>query len=525
MPPPSTSTGSTRGPRLLYLLIASLPFSDFLQTGIVAFSAAPVMGDLAASPEEYSSVATLYAVVAIGMIALHRQLLERLGWRRLMQGSSVFFAVGALVCGASDKLTSFALGRVLMALGCASFLTAGRVLVNHIPPSPQRFTGIKFFAAGLAWGGVAGPWLASAALAAQSWRLAFFALLAPAATIFILAGSTLTNTLTARVTANIPPPKSLLVVIGGSFLLLHALQRSNYDFFNDARLLYAGATLAVVALTAFIRLSRVDTAAPISFRPLAQRRYLLGLGVFALCYLLLGANNTMLPVLLQRVLGLPLEVVGRYMGIGSLAGVASWIVASRLLPRQPGPTRYYLVAFGALLFCGVQLASLSESANPWQSVVPALLCNSAFVILALSTTAMQTFQKLQHDEATFSHANQVKNMLAQFGVAAGTALATVGLQWRSSLHYARLGESLSTSNPALQPTLDALTRLFASTQDAAKAPAMALAHVGLWLNQEATLMGALDYFSAVAVVAGLCLCAVALEGVWRTMRLEVRTTV
>ena len=41
----------------LYLLIAALPFCDFLQTGIVAFNAAPVMGDIGASPEEYSAVA------------------------------------------------------------------------------------------------------------------------------------------------------------------------------------------------------------------------------------------------------------------------------------------------------------------------------------------------------------------------------------------------------------------------------------------------------------------------------------
>ena len=44
----------------LYLLIAALPFCDFLQTGLVAFNAAPVMGDIGASPEEYSVVATLY---------------------------------------------------------------------------------------------------------------------------------------------------------------------------------------------------------------------------------------------------------------------------------------------------------------------------------------------------------------------------------------------------------------------------------------------------------------------------------
>lgn len=62
----------------LYALIAALPFSDFLQNGVVAFNAAPIMGDLGAGSEEYSPIATLYAVVAIGMVSLHRWLVEQL---------------------------------------------------------------------------------------------------------------------------------------------------------------------------------------------------------------------------------------------------------------------------------------------------------------------------------------------------------------------------------------------------------------------------------------------------------------
>ena len=69
----------------------------------------------------------------------------------------------------------------------------------------------------------------------------------------------------------------------------------------------------------------------------------------------------MLPVLLQRAMGLPLELVGRFLGLGALAGVASWIVLARLLPRSPGPTRYYLAGFGALLLGGWQLARPERS--------------------------------------------------------------------------------------------------------------------------------------------------------------------
>jgi hypothetical protein len=82
-----SNPGGAVGPSLsqklpLHALIASLPFSDFLQTGIVAFSAAPIMGDLGACPEEYSLISTLYAVVAIGMISMHR------GWSNSSAGGA-----------------------------------------------------------------------------------------------------------------------------------------------------------------------------------------------------------------------------------------------------------------------------------------------------------------------------------------------------------------------------------------------------------------------------------------------------
>ena len=45
-PPPQATPLAQRLP--LYLLIACLPFTDFVQNGLVAFNAAPVMGDIAA---------------------------------------------------------------------------------------------------------------------------------------------------------------------------------------------------------------------------------------------------------------------------------------------------------------------------------------------------------------------------------------------------------------------------------------------------------------------------------------------
>ena len=100
------------------------------------------------------------------------------------------------------------------------------------------------------------------------------------------------------------------------------------------------------------------------------------------------------------------------------------------------------------------------------------------MIVTLATTAMQAFQALQRDERVFSHANQVKNMLAQFGIAAGIALATLCMQWRSTVRFERLNESLSPSNPALAPALEQLTRHFAVLRNPAEAAQFASGAAG-----------------------------------------------
>jgi len=503
---------------LLYALIAALAFTDFLQTGVAAFNAAPVMGDIGASPEEYSLVATLYAVVAIAVLLIHRALVERLGWRAMLQGSAALLAAGSLVCASSDSLVSFAAGRIVMALGCASFLTAGRVLVNRIPSSPRRFTGVKFFASGLAWGAVAGPTLAALCLASRDWRASFVALLVPAAIVASLAG-TLDDESRPRAPEPVPSqPTVLLVGLASAFVLLHVLQRASFDFFTDGTMVVCAVLGAIAVLGLCVCIAREQAHPLLQLHRLGGRRYLVGIALFGLGYLLLGANNTMLPFLLQRAMGLPLEVIGVYLGLGALGGVASWIVLARLLPRHSKPAPYYLAGFGALSCCGWQLAHLSEAAHPLASVLPALLCNGAFIVIVLSTTALQTFRKVQHDDTVFSHANQVKNILAQFGIGAGISMATICMQWRSSARYSQLAEAIVPSSAAFQQTMADWTQYFAAHQDPATARGLALAQIAQTVGSEATFMAALDYFHLVWLTGALCAAAVAAVSVWGAAR-------
>lgn len=143
-----------------------------------------------------------------------------------------------------------------MALGCSSFMTAGRVLVNHIPPSPRRFTGIKFFASGLAWGIVAGPLLAAAALSLQGWRMAFFALLLPAAVLAALSAWLLDDPRQIRGTASsVAPGRHAGIDTPAAFCCCMRCSAPSYDFFVASGWLF-GAVAGGAACTVALRPSR-----------------------------------------------------------------------------------------------------------------------------------------------------------------------------------------------------------------------------------------------------------------------------
>ena len=60
MPPP-------RHPRLLLLTIFLLTATEYLQSGMIAFGAGPIMGEIGAAPEEFSLASAIYACVAVAV--------------------------------------------------------------------------------------------------------------------------------------------------------------------------------------------------------------------------------------------------------------------------------------------------------------------------------------------------------------------------------------------------------------------------------------------------------------------------
>jgi MFS transporter, DHA2 family, multidrug resistance protein len=434
----------------LLATIFILNLIEFLQAAALGFSAAPTMGQINASPEEYSLIAALYASVAVLSISQMTVLVQRLGWRNYLLGSVLVFLIGTWICAGSTTPFGFAAGRVLMAAGGGGFMSASRMLINLIPPSPQRVKGIAVFGLALATGVAFGPWVAGILVGREAWS-GLFLLLALLAVLGVIAalrcvpsnGATLDG-VESRFHLG-----DGLALGAGAFLVLYSLQRLAYDWHGDRAQMLVPLVCGVVLTLGFLVGHGRRGEAFLRLEMLRSRRYLTGLSIFALCYGLLGVFNALVPHLLQRGLGIPFEQAGEMQTAGMSSAIAGIVVMLLIVRKSPHATKFYVAAFVLLAVFGWQFTRLDPSAPAWLSVVPRLALFGAFVTAAMLTTALHSFKDFQQDNLLFSHAQQFKNILGQVGQALGVGGTAVLLQERGAQHAARLAESASASAAVL----------------------------------------------------------------------------
>ena len=501
---------------LLNATVFVLVAIEFLQSGMTAFAAGPIMGELGLSPEDFSLIAAVYASIAIVALSMQRRLVEALGGRRYVQLNAALTVAGALLCASSHDFNAFLVGRMVMAAGGGPLFTSARMLVQHLMAGPRFFKGVGFLATALSSGMAAAPWAASVAVSHDTWSTMYALVATLGLLAFALAGVALPTDASSdagRHAAGMPWSQVLLVL--GSFGLLYALQRLVYDFHGDVALAAMALAAAVSGLALYVHRQWRSAQPLLRLRELLRLRYAAGVALFCVAYLVQGANNVVVPMLLQRTLGLAWETVGHLQALGLVAAVLTWQVMARLLPRFPAPRKYLAAGFGSLALFGLLLARITPTANPWSDILPALACNGVFLMTVMPVTAMQTFRGLEQDEALFANAQQLKNMLGQACIALGITLGTLGQQWRAAEHYVALGARVNAANPAFAVTLQRLQETLTPSVGPAQAARIATARVAQMLSQQSVLLANIDHF---LIIAALALLGVLVTLVQRVLR-------
>ncbi|MEO6800937.1 MAG: MFS transporter [Rhodanobacter sp.] len=501
---------------LVCATISVLTAIEFLQLSMVAFGAGPIMGEVSITPEDFSLIAAVYASVAILSISMQRWFVTRLGGRLFLQCATAVSLLGAVLCATSHDFASFLLGRFVMALGGGALFTSARMIIHHRLAGPKRFLGIKSLAYALALSISAGPWLAAQAVSGDTWSAIFWLLALLDVLAFVLASVGMNNSLRGYEEGRSDwNPWQQVLLVGGSFGLLYSLQRFYYDYYGDALFLVGVLVTSVLALVCYAHHQRLRQKPLLHLGSMLHARYIAGIMLFLFGYLMLGANNYVIPVMLQRTLGYSWATVGHFEAIGALAAAATFTVVSRLLPKHPAPRKFWITGFVALSLFGIMLARIDPSADPWWHVLPALACYNVFLLTVLPIAAMQTFRQMENDETLFSNAQQLKNMLAQAGIALGITVATLGQQWRTTVHYNALNAQVTPDSPVYQATVQHLQAALTTSVGPAQAGQIAVARVAQMLSQQASLLANIDHFIMIAMLAALGVVVTLLQKVFR----------
>lgn len=502
--------------RLLYGTISILVAIEFLQSGMTAFAAGPIMGEVSITPEDFSLIAAVYASLAILVISMQRWFVEWLGGRRFIQYATAVSAAGSALCATSHDFNTFLVGRAVMALGVGALFTSARMIIHHMLAGPRRFTGIRFLATTLALSTAAAPWLAAQAVSNETWSAIYWLLAALSVAACILAGMTLS----AEPLANAEQrshwdPLQQFMLVGGSFVLLYSLQRLYYDFYSNVAYIALALFAAALALLIYARSQHREERPLLHIRRMLHMRYVAGMGLFLFAYIMLGANNYVIPMMLQRTLGYSWDTVGYFEALGLGVTVVTFTVLARLLPGFPAPRKFLVAGFLALAVFGALLSRLNTSANLWFDILPALAMNSIFLLTVLPVAAMQSYRNMEHDESVFSNAQQLKNMLSQAGIALGITLATLGQQWRTTVHYSVLNAQVNPDNALYRSLIGHLQDALASTVGPVRAAQIATAQVSQMLAQQSSMLANIDHFKLIAVLGLLGIAVTLVQKVFR----------
>jgi MFS family permease len=493
----------------LLAAIFTLCATEFLQSGMIAFSSAPIMGEIGAAPEEFSMIAALYACVAVITIAKQQWLMERVGWRVYLGGSCLVFVAGAMMCAHGDRIFPFAIGRVIMALGGGALMATARLLVNVQAPGPSRFLGIKVFASGLGSGMALAPLLASWAIVTADRSLIFYILSAAMVLGTLLAMSSVPHYVRPEQYSSQSGTMRLLFLAASSFFLLYLLQRTYYDFYSDALILTCFLVLALFGLYAYFHIEHAHPAPLLNVRQVLSRRYVIGMSIFCTGYILLGANNYAIPIFMQRGLGYSWETTGELQAFGLASSVVTWLIMSSILPRSPGLRKYLATGLTCLVLFSWQMHRLSPAADLYTTVLPALMLYGSFIILTLATAAMQTFRDMLRSDGLFVHGYQIKAMMAQIAVAIGTTVSTILIQWRSTVQYDHLTVHIHQGSSLFRDNVVRLAGLLGQHGDATMSARQATALIAGEVAQQATLLAGLEFFTVVCGVGIVALLVLA----------------
>jgi DHA2 family multidrug resistance protein len=493
-------------PWFVAITVTIATFMELLDTSIANVSLPHIAGGLATSYDESTWVLTSYLVANAVVLPLSAWLSRVFGRKRYYMSCVAIFSVSSAMCGLAPSLGLLILFRVLQGVGGGGLAPVEQAILVDTFPAAKRAAAFAVYSMAIVTAPAIGPILGGWITDSFSWRWIFFINL-PLGVLSLM--------LTSRLVSDPPAFREevarlrqagrlkvdvvgiLLVAVGFACLEV-VLDRGQQEDWLGSALIVTFLIIAVLALAiGFLWEWRYEDPV-VEVKLLKDRNFALASAFYFLFGLVLFGSTVLIPQVLQALYGYTATDAGRVLGPGAVVIVVMAPLVVRLVKQVPVRV---LIAFGyAVLGLSMwHFADFNLFTDYGREAGARMLqgFGLAFLIVPVTQLAYSYLPPNKNNKAS-----SLTNLFRNLGGSVGIAFVTTLLQRRSQFHQTVLVTHLTGSDLALQSTVTGITqRLVSVGHTTADALNSAPALLGLLVRQQATLLGALDCFRALGVLA------------------------
>ena len=401
-----------------------------LDLSIVNVALPYMRGNLGASIEEITWVATGYMLSNVTVMPLIALLTARFGRKRFYMVSVFLFTLSSMACGMARDMAAMVTFRVIQGIGGGALIPVSQSILRETFPQEEQGMAMGIYGLGVVMGPAIGPTLGGWLTTHYSWPWIFYVNV-PVGVINLLLVSRFIEDppYLIRETGKVDLLGVGLLAVGlGSLQIM--LEKGQQKEWFSSNFIVDLALVAVVGLLFFVIRELTTERPAVDLRILKDLTFtsgtfiggILGMGLFGTLFLL--------PLLLEQLLGYPAFDSGLALMPRSLAMAMTMPLAGRFY-NKAGPR--FLVFLGlvisALSFW--ELSRLSLDVGFWDIAFPQFIQGVGFgvIFVALSTAALSSVSKPKMQAATGLY-NVVRLVFGSVGI----AIAATGLD-RGTVRY------------------------------------------------------------------------------------------
>ena len=400
-----------RTPIMAALLIAS--FFSYLGETLLNVALPRFMTHFNISANKAGWLITCYLLVIGICVPAAAYLIRKFRTRVLFIASLTLFLIGLTICATAQNFPMLLTGRVVQGLGAAIIIPLNMTVILAITPPEKRGTANGFFILVLMFAPSVGPTLSGIILEHCSWR-ALFWLIIPFLVFALIISIIFMRDVTKTSKPKFDSLSMLLSVFGFGFTI-YALSIAATVGVRFWIFLIIGLS----SLTSFV-IRQIKLPYPmLDFRVFKHKNFKYAAIFMVMSVLALFSNVMMMPMFLQKVLGVSTFITGLTMMPGGLAEGAISPIIGKFYDKYGGN---YLVIIGFFMIGGTLFYFSHLSINSKLMEIIAVLIilgiSIPFVLASSQTSALNSLPP-----KLYSHGSAVLSTLFQVAASLGASIS------------------------------------------------------------------------------------------------------